>query len=121
MSDATETTETTQAQPKKPPAPRKAPKAPAASKGAALTPAQADANGKSDKMAVELAVLHSAVMFQGFTLEHWNESKAPGVQMLWIRGEGLLVRLKGKEMLIPVPTVKNVIFASRHNGRIVES
>lgn len=72
------------------------------------------------KIPVEQASLHSAVLFQGFTAETWNEAKMPGVLMLWVRGEGLLVGIRGKETLIPAANVKNVVFKTKTTGRIVE-
>lgn len=62
---------------------------------------------------VDMALLQASAMIPGTgkTESTLNAVKVPGIKMLWIRGEGLLVNCKGKESLIPSTNVKIVHFA----------
>lgn len=61
---------------------------------------------------IETAVLHSAVMFPGTgrTESTLNSIKIPGIQMEWIKQEGLMVEVGKRRYLIPSANVKIVYF-----------
>jgi hypothetical protein len=64
------------------------------------------------KMTVKLAMLHSATMLPGGATEATlSETKTPGIKMLWIKGEGLLLTLRNQECFIPSAAVKVVHFS----------
>lgn len=75
----------------------------------------------SNKLPVKDVYLHAAVMFQGVTADHLNEAKHPGLKMLWVKGEGLLISKNGVEALIPAAGVKMAILLQKTNGRVTES
>lgn len=72
-----------------------------------------------DKIPVSAAKLHTAMMFGGVTHDHLNDAKWPGIQMLWVKGEGLLVSFKGNERVIPSAAIQWVDLTQKTNGRIV--
>lgn len=61
-----------------------------------------------DKIPVDTAILQAPVMIPGTgkTETTLNHTKIPGVQMVWLRGEGLLLTVKGIESFIPSTNVK---------------
>lgn len=65
-----------------------------------------------NKIKVDTAILQAAASFPGSgrTESTLNSVKIPGIQMFWLKGEGLLVSVKGKESFIPDTNVKIVHF-----------
>lgn len=67
---------------------------------------------KKSHVSVSNAVLQTATFLPGGRTESTlNISKIPGIEMLWVRNEGLLVKIKGDEALIPDTNVKIVMFS----------
>jgi len=67
---------------------------------------------KEDHKVVKHAELHSDVRFGGLTLTTLNHAKAPGIKMVWIKSEGLVLSFKGRSIFVPSTNVKFIEFES---------